>query len=98
MSDKKQVGKADLAIDESDKKLVKALVLRLQEKYSVNREQVGDIIRTLDFAFPISIFSAKTGSFEAIVKYLHENESLGFSQIARLTNRHPSTINLTYQG
>jgi len=44
---------------------------------------------------PVSIFSEKSSLLEAIVKYLKE-QGLGFADIARLTNRAPSTISTTY--
>ncbi len=44
---------------------------------------------------PVSVFSEQQPLLETIVKYLKQ-EGLGFADIARLTNRAPSTISTTY--
>ena len=46
---------------------------------------------------PLYVFQTKLSPFEAIVKYLREEKSLGFTEIAKKTNRSPKTIWATYQ-
>ncbi len=46
---------------------------------------------------PLYVFQTKASPFEAIVKYLVEEKQLGFTEIAKKTNRSPKTIWATYQ-
>ncbi|KYK25209.1 hypothetical protein AYK26_06340 [Euryarchaeota archaeon SM23-78] len=47
---------------------------------------------------PVSVFdNAYLSALEAIVKYLHENKGLRFSEIARLLNRYQRAIGVTYR-
>ena len=41
---------------------------------------------------PLYVFQTKLSPFEAIVKYLVEERNLGFTEIAKITNRSPKTI------
>jgi hypothetical protein len=51
-----------------------------------------------DIVLPINIFSdSNIGGLETITKYLRENLSLKFSQIARLLNRNERTIWVAYR-
>lgn len=49
-----------------------------------------------DILLPLYIFQTKIPPFEAVVKYLVEERNLGFTQIAKITNRSPKTIWASY--
>jgi hypothetical protein len=46
---------------------------------------------------PLSIFSANLSPLETVVKYLKENKRMKTSHIARLLQRTPSTISISYK-
>ena len=55
---------------------------------------------TVDYSregIPGSIFSAKLGISEAIVKYLRENKGMGFSEISKLLHKTRNNVYVTYQ-
>ena len=65
--------------------------------YSTVKEEIS--VSYTDFeedTVPITIFSQKLSSLQAIVKYLHEKKTLSFAQIARLLQRDQRTIWATY--
>jgi len=66
----------------------------LESFISVYKEQRQ---KNKSLSMPLSLFSdRKLGSLEIVVKYLKENLSLNFSQIAAIINRDQRTIWCTY--
>lgn len=55
------------------------------------------IIATDELSVPLSIFSTKLSALQALVRYLHEERLLSFTEIATLLQRSPKTIWTTYQ-
>lgn len=83
----------------SSKELSKLFLDHLYTEHHWTKEQLRKLhVPTEEIPLiPLSIFSVRElGSFEAIVKFLHENKSLKLGKIARLTNRNPRTIWASY--
>jgi hypothetical protein len=82
-------------------------VLRLLMNQGVTQEDIEkhleqkitpQIESSKELTIPVSIFdNDKLSSFEAVVKYLHENASMRFVDIARETNRDPRAIFTSYK-
>ena len=70
--------------DDIDYKELKHLYLKLKQHI--------DVIEKTKQTIPASIFTKKLSSLETISKYLHENVSLSYEQISKLTNRSSKTI------
>lgn len=74
----------------------------LKQKYNISYDQILDIItrqlKPSETTIPISVFNTYALScLEIVVKYLKENLSLGFSDIARILSRDPRTVWVTYR-
>jgi hypothetical protein len=65
-------------------------------KQSYPEEDILKILNEVNY-IPTSIFSKKLGSLEAMVKYLHENLGMSFTQISKIINRNPKSIWATYK-
>lgn len=97
-SNNNQGNKSDL----KSKRVFIDTVEDLKKRYNLSYDQLLDIITTKltpkETTIPISAFNTKTLScLEIVVKYLKENASLGFSDIARMLSRDPRTIWATYK-
>ena len=75
--------------------LLKELITGLKEELGL--KEVLNLVKKEEFEIPTSIFNKKTGSLEAIVKFLKENKSLSNTKIASLLKRSQKTIWATYQ-
>ena len=69
----------------------------LSSDHGYSQQQIRSMLQKEPIAkgisIPVPVFSVrKLGSFEALVKYLHEERRISLSQIGRLTNRDPRTI------
>lgn len=81
------------------KELSKLFFNHLYTEHHWTKQQLRKLLAPTEeiSLIPLSIFSVRElGSFEAIVKFLHENKSLTFGKIARLTNRNARTIWASY--
>ena len=82
-----------------------ALYLKRSEKttyqaYKFARKKFSGkfIVTSLTPSFPLKILAQRNlGVLESIAKFLHENNKLGFSEIARLLHRDPRTIWTAYK-
>ena len=81
----------------SDIKLFQELAKRLAEKHSIDPLNLLISSQKAKDRVPISIFSTPLPPLEAIVKYLHENHNLSFTEIAKQLNRSVKTIWQSYQ-
>lgn len=73
----------------------KELLDRLSQQYCVSRADLERALRE-EIAVPVSVFSTSLTPMEAIVKFLHEEQSLRFSEIGLLTGRDQRAIGVTY--
>jgi hypothetical protein len=78
---------SNLSIDNSEN-----LITALESLLEVYKKRDGK-----ELLISTSIFSAKLGILEALVKYLKENLALKYHEIADLLNRDDRTIWATYQ-
>lgn len=69
----------------------------LKKQIGLSKKQILEIIEKKDILLPISIFRNKLSTLEVIVKYLHENKKLSFSEISSLLKRDDRTIWHAYQ-
>ncbi len=79
----------------SKEETLSLLVDELREKYDLTQENVARLVRKETkkvIRVPISVFSAKLGALESVCKYLHENEGMKYSEIARAINRDDRTV------
>ena len=86
---------------ENDKSLeaLKLLLEHFKEQYELSPEQLLDIIsgKPKETAIPITVFSnEKLSSLEIIVKYMKENLSKTYHEIALILRRDDRTIWSTY--
>jgi DNA-directed RNA polymerase specialized sigma24 family protein len=73
-------------------------IRREKIKLSLNTSQAENSLNySQQILIPLFVFQTKLSPFEAIVKYLVEEKQLGFTEIAKKTNRSPKTIWATYQ-
>jgi len=79
-----------------DKELTSVLLNEIGRRYRVSKKSIRRLIKSEIFV-PLSIFSADIGVLEVVVKYLHENERLTFSEIAEALSRDPRTIWTAYK-
>ena len=96
------VDKVKDTLDFSRDKSLQALKLlldHLEAKYELTASEIITRLEAkLPHSIPVSIFrSTKLPALQLICKYLHENERLSFSQIAKLLKRNPRTIWTTYK-
>ncbi len=63
---------------------IRKLMSEIESEYDISRDE---IVRSIPPKIPISIFDSGLSGFEAIVKYLRENENLTISEVARITGR-----------
>ena len=78
--------------------LLNHVVNMLKERYNIKDKDIAKLISGSDDSIPINIFKSKQlTTFEALVKYLKENRSLGFKQIADILKRKNNTIWATYK-
>jgi len=91
---------ADFRKKLDNSRLLDLFVDHLQKEHNFSKKDIHEILqlpKPLQYSIPVSIFSLRDiGSFEAIVKFLHEDKHLPFSQISKLTNRDPRTIWSSY--
>ena len=70
----------------------------LKEKYGLSLEDIKGLVEKekKENAIPIEIFNRKLSVLESVVKYLKENFSLSFSEIAKQLGRNYQTVYATY--
>ncbi|MFH0978185.1 MAG: hypothetical protein V1837_02675 [Candidatus Woesearchaeota archaeon] len=77
-------------------KLLDIFVQHLSSEHHWSKHQIERLIIHEDkssISIPVTVFSTRLlGSFEALVKFMHENLGLRLSQISKLINRDPRTI------
>jgi len=74
--------------------MLQLLLEHLQNHYNIAPEEALRLIKEKeDLSVPLSVFERFELTFlEALVKYLHENLSMRFSQIAKSLNKNPVSI------
>jgi len=76
------------------------LINYLKHEKGVSSKEIIELIKKGEkpetVKIPVHIFNNKLSSLETIVKYLKENLSLKYSEIAKLLNRNDRTIWTTY--
>ena len=72
------------------------LIRHLIEHHEFSERSVREFFERKTHAIPLCIFNAQAGTFETVVKYLHEHEDLKLSEIARMFKRSPKTVWSTY--
>jgi len=74
---------------------INLVVRELKDKYKITKAETINIIRQEE-EIPISIFAAKLGALEALVKYMKENLNLSYHEIAERIARNDRTIWTSY--
>jgi DNA-directed RNA polymerase specialized sigma24 family protein len=105
VQDSKLTQALDLIIEEikekhslSRKETVEFVLQELKEKYNMSAQELLDSLSIGDKnAIPVNIFSSDLGALEAMCKYLKENESLTYHEIAILLQRDDRTIWTAYK-
>ncbi|MFH1327209.1 MAG: hypothetical protein ABIH59_03730 [archaeon] len=82
---------------ESKVQIMNSLIKEIKEKYKTTRKEIIELIEIKETTIPINIFSSKLGALEALTKYLKENLSMNYKEIALLTNRNERTIWTSYK-
>lgn len=78
--------------------LLDIIISHLKEHHDFSAEEIQHfLLQKEEPTIPLSIFSEKLSSFEAVVKYLIENRNMKVKEIAKELNRKPPTIYTTYQ-
>jgi len=76
------------------------LVTHLEQTHLLSRHEILGIIaprhEAAELSIPLSIFNDRTSALESSVKYLKENLSLKYCEIAKLLNRDDRTIWTSY--
>jgi len=85
----------------SKEELLEAFVGHLQKEHALSDKEVNSMLAEAEQHYetllPIAIFRKETlSALESIVKYLKENKTLTYHQIAKLLNRDDRTIWTTY--
>lgn len=97
----KKPGSKDGEARESEDRLEQAAFSHILEKYNVTKEDILNLAfrkNATELSFPAAILRTRElSSLEAIVKYLRENRSLGYKDIAILLNRNFKTLAVTYK-
>jgi hypothetical protein len=70
---------------------------KLKESREISTEDILEAIKAKKEGIPISIFDSRLAPSESLIKYLKENLSLSYHDIAELLNRDDRTIWATYQ-
>ena len=78
---------------------IEEIIDHLKKAEQITEQEILSILRDKDSlkAVPLSIFSGWLGPLEALVKYMKDHMHLTLSQIAKLLERDPRTIWLTYR-
>ena len=73
-------------------KELKELFIRIKEGYHLDSSELLNKLEEKETIIPVTIFSKRLSSLEAITKYLKENLGLKNKVIAKLINRNVKTI------
>ena len=85
--------------NENAKDLLNKLVVTISKKYDLSQEDILNLLKEEKINsrnIPVSVFNADLSALETIVKYLHEEYGLKFSEIGKLLNRDSRAIWNTY--
>jgi hypothetical protein len=77
------------------KKSIKLELERAAKQVLTEQKNAGEEL--IAESFPLSIFSEKISSLEAIVKYFAEEKKYSYKKISKILNRNERTIWTTYQ-
>ena len=77
-------------------KELKELFIRVKERHHLDSSELLNKLEEKEIVIPISVFSKKLSSSEAIVKYLKDNLNLSAKEIAKITERSVKTIYQAY--
>jgi len=73
------------------------LVEEIRKDYRISKKEIVEIIGLKEkLTIPTTIFSSKLGALESVVKYMKENLSFSYSEIAKLLKRNEKTIWTAY--
>lgn len=96
-----QADKIERTASNDTSKVLDLLLNHLKKEHHFSDEEINKILASESkpsaMQIPISIFNNELSSLETIVKYLHENSGMKFSDIANNLNRSVRTIYTTYQ-
>lgn len=83
---------------ESEPALVLDQILTfIEEENNYSKKQIQDIVKNqLEAYVPISIFSGKLTTLEALIVFLRDKRGFGTKKISTLINRSPACISITY--
>ena len=95
----KETPLVELISNENAKDLLNKLVVTISKKYELSQEDILNLLKEEKINeknIPVSVFSLELSALETIVKYLHEEYGLKFSEIGKLLNRDSRAIWNTY--
>jgi len=75
------------------------LVITISKKYDLSQNDILNLLKEEKINeenIPVSVFNSELSTLETIVKYLHEEYGLKFSEIGKLLNRDARAIWNTY--
>jgi hypothetical protein len=76
--------------------LLRGMVRRASKEHAMPEAMVRAVLAGEEIV-PYGIFAGEASPMEAIVVYLHDVRGLRFAEIARLTDRDPRAINMSYR-
>jgi len=80
------------------KEIVQILLEKVGSKYGLGKKEILEVIRSREqINIPLNIFSNKLGALESLVKYMKENLSRGYREIAKELKRDERTIWTAYK-
>ena len=91
---------SDFSKDKIPYQALEKFIKIFQKEYKVDLSEVLEALKKevpKEIHIPISIFNKELSSLESVSKYLKENLSLSYHEIAELLNRNDRTIWITYR-
>ncbi len=77
--------------------IIKALIKEIKKKHRISNKEIYELLEVRkDIEIPLNIFTKELGALESITKYMKENLSMAYYEIAELLNRDQRTIWTAY--